>query len=59
MPSQEIGCVKHFRYDLFCVEWDTKPLSVIQLGHCQLTLVDMHNGHKTVISRITIQSIER
>jgi len=59
MPIQEIGCYKHFRYDLFCVESDAKPLSVTQLGHCQLTQVDVHNGHKTVISRVAIQSMQR
>ena len=27
--SQETGCEKHLQNDLFCVEWDIKPKTLI------------------------------
>jgi len=33
VPSQEIGLEEHLRSDLFCVEWNVKPSSAVQLIH--------------------------
>jgi len=36
---QEIGWEERLQNDLFCVEWDIKPLPVIMIGFMWLTLL--------------------